>query len=145
MWHWGGGIHPSVALDKPDRTLARYGCGQRGLRDAGDGLSAGRGGEIAVKAGRGGGIAVKAGPQGIFPENREAVAPGSRSAEAVGPKDVPARSGSAPLRSPEASTPVDGVLRLGCLTQWVIVPKVTSGVQMVCQMIPSAGSVADTM
>ena len=29
--------------------------------------------------------------------------------------------------------------------QWVIVPNVTSGDQIVCQMIPWAGSVAETM
>jgi len=29
--------------------------------------------------------------------------------------------------------------------QWVIVPNVTSGDQIVCQMIPEAGSVAETM
>ena len=39
MWHWDGGIHPDVALGKPGRARAGYGCGQRGLRDAGEGLA----------------------------------------------------------------------------------------------------------
>jgi hypothetical protein len=37
MWHWGGGIHPNVALGKPGRARAGYGCGQRGLWDVSDG------------------------------------------------------------------------------------------------------------
>ena len=39
MWHWDGGIHPDVALGKPGRARAGCGCGQRGLRDAGEGLA----------------------------------------------------------------------------------------------------------